>query len=216
MLAASIIALCLTVAGAAAVGASRAPEASSPVSAPATTPAPHDEPQAAAGPSPLAVAEAYFAHWDAGEVAAYEALVAPDANLFTEGAAGQVAIESWYRIATGVQLDRTCDHWGPGKVRCETTLVSGLQPGVVIADAKPVVLSIRDGLIVDFQFPHGFQTVYDDDIVGLDAYREWMEQHEPSEFKQLFLFPKTIVVNSEEARSRHREMIIDFLESGAS
>ena len=190
------------------------PESTPPAAAPSTTSAPILLASAAAGPSPLAIAEAYIAHWDAGEVAAYEALVSPHANLFTEGASGEVAIESWYRIATGIELERQCEVTAPDRVRCETTLVSGLQPGVVIADAKPVVLSIREGVIVDFQFPRGFQTVYDDDFVGLDAYRTWMAENEPSEFKQLFLFPKTIVVNSEESRSRHQEMIAKFLEFG--
>jgi hypothetical protein len=214
LLLAAILATGLAVAAVATLPREPASEPSVTEAAVSTSLAPIRDPRRSAGPSPLEIAEAYFAHWDAGEVAAYEALVSPDANLFTQGAAGEVAIESWYRIATGAQLDRTCGLAGPNEVRCETTLVSGLQPGVVIADAKPVVLSVSDGVIVDFQFPDGFQTVYDDDIVGLTAYREWMAQNEPADFKQLFLFPKTIVVNSDEARSRHQEMIAKFLETG--
>jgi len=164
-----------------------------------------------AGPDPLDVAERYFRFWDAGDVEGYEELVAPEANLFTQRAAADVAIDSWYRIATGVTLERTCGMSGPGRVRCETTLVSGLQPGVVIAESTPTVLAISGGQIVDFQFPEGFQTISDRDIVGFTAYREWMEDNEPADFRKLFLVPETIVVNSPEARARHAELIARFL-----
>ena len=164
----------------------------------------------------LEVVQAWNARWAAGDVEGFEALVDPGASYFADNAGTAVARGSWYRIATGATVESTCSNITAQRIRCETTSISGLTPGEVLLDRSITVYTVADGRIQNFEFPDGYAPYYAYDIEGLERYRVWLRENDPSAFEELFAFGETIVLETEEVRAAHQEQIARFLAAAAT
>lgn len=172
---------------------------------------------------PLAMVDALAARWNNGDVDGGLALFHPstDAYLGDDFKAG-VGQELWYRWATRMEVTNECEVATPPElvgrtpriegaqiVSCVDTIVSGLEPGRVVAGGRWAV-EVADGWIYDF-FIIDFDGALNE-LEGLSAYREWMREHIPDRFATLF-DPTTpgIIVDTAEAREGHRELVPFFV-----
>ena len=169
---------------------------------------------------PLEVVAALQAAWDAGDMALAEGLIAPDSGYFAQNQGAGISEEIWYRAATAVTVERDCSldaapftaigiPLGNGvAVSCNETLISGLQPGRVIGGGF-FGAEVADGMIMDFYIDD-----YDGAGIereGLDEYRTWMQEFSPQTAGELFRPDGTLVADTEEARTRHNELVAVFV-----
>jgi hypothetical protein len=170
-------------------------------------PAGVDDPGSSA---PLDVIAQFNAHFGGGDIEAYEALIHPEAEFFTEQWRNLTQTNSWYASVTGMQFSYDCTA-ADDVVICDIRRISGLAPGEQTFEVTAVYL-VEDGLIVAYPPEEYLSAGYQGDRANLGDYREWVRDNRPSEFDSLFLFSHTFYVETEEARAGHREMIRQYLD----
>ena len=178
--------------------------------------------------SEVELAQEWLAHQAAGDLAAWESMIHPEATWGPDGPAvdptllGRYfdtpairelnALTAHYVAATGAVVDATCESVGE-KVRCERVATSGLAPGAVIARAVAVI-DIEDGLVVDARWS-GQTPGPTGDVFGLSQYRQWVMSERADVFETLFTNGATIAVDTPEVRQLHRQTIDEFLAARA-
>ncbi len=178
---------------------------------------------------PLEVLAGIQAAWDAGDMDAAHALMWPESGYFTqldwvEG----IAQEIQQRYATNMTVERECSLGNPAELQdrplsvpqgvmitCEETLISGLQPGERAGGGR-FAAEVADGWVIDF-FIFDYQgAVFESP--GVELYAEWMQEQRFSAgaFEELFRSEEfnpdlVMVVDTPEARQRHRDLIPAFI-----
>lgn len=186
-------------------------------------------PPVPANTPPLEVLAGLQSAWDAGDMDAAHALMWPDSGYFTQlDWVDGIAQEIQQRYATNMTIERECTLGNPAELQdrpltvrqgvmitCEETLISGLQPGERAGGGR-FAAEVADGWVIDF-FIFDYQgAVFESP--GVDLYAEWMQVQRFSEgaFAELFRAEEfnpdlVMVVDTPEARQRHRDLIPAFL-----
>jgi hypothetical protein len=174
--------------------------------------------------TPQQVAEEFNARYEAGEVAAFHALLSPDAVLcLNEDCSEQVpfgtdiynapfvtAHESQYLAATGGTLGAECRVDGPW-VECawhQSNLLyeaGGIDPSVDTQTFK-----VENGRITEYTPGYRWSGVMHDDRVQQNQYSEWVRLTHPDEHAGLFE-GQLMLVFSEENQARHRQLITEWM-----
>jgi hypothetical protein len=189
---------------------------------PPTTTAQFESPLPADTP-PLEAAAAIQAAWDAGDMAAADALIRPDSGFLEQNISPGFAAELWYRNATGAVItNRDCRVETPAElanegfegtfVTCTENLESGINPGTVIGGGK-LAMTVQDGWVVDV-FLLGYLGALDGERGGYQAYQNaylaWMQERFPDNSEVLF-DGIDMVIDTPEAAALHQELIPFFL-----
>jgi ketosteroid isomerase-like protein len=158
----------------------------------------------------LDVVATFMDRFDSGDISGYEALFHPDTGYVS----GSDAEASWFGAVTGIQHDRSCESVTETQVQCVEQATSGLEPGTV-TDEFTTLWNGADGYILSIEFPDGAPVEFSDPInaPGVAAYREWLRRINPDEFAALFTDEGAMKLDTNEARSGHREFVPFFLSS---
>jgi hypothetical protein len=156
----------------------------------------------------LEVVGVFQQRFDEGDIAGYEAIFHPMAGYRS----GQDAEASWFGAVTGMQHDRECTLVTATQVRCVERATSGLEPGTT-SDEIITLWEGADGYIWNIQFPDGPPAEFSDPQSGpgVDAYRAWVETNAPEVFGELFVNGQAMKLDTEEARTAHRDLVARFL-----
>jgi hypothetical protein len=154
------------------------------------------------------VVSTFIERFDAGDIAGYEVIFHPMAGY----PSGQDAETSWFGAVTGMQHERDCEVVGETEVQCTEVAISGLEPGTR-SEEITTVWSGADGYIWNIEFPDGAPADFTDPSSGpgVAAYREWVEVNAPDVVGELFLDDSRLILDTEEARAAHRELVARFL-----
>jgi hypothetical protein len=101
---------------------------------------------------------------------------------------------------------------GETEVQCTEVTISGLEPGTH-SDEFTTLWSGSDGYIWNIEFPDGSPGEFSDpsSSPGVAAYREWVEANAPEVAGDLFPDGSGLTLDTEEARSAHRELVAQYL-----
>lgn len=178
---------------------------------------------------PLSVAEEWLAAYEAGDVAAFQALMHPDATARCVGCAYERREEPYFAqvgegtsdvadsrllaLANGT-ISRTCGADGP-LVRCDTLRTSDF--GYRDDTGKPTQqfdatyeFTIEDGLVTRRILVLHSGHSFDFNVVA--DYERWLRDNHPDAYAELFAFG-TILVTTEEQFAAHGEYVPAFLAS---
>jgi len=176
--------------------------------------------------TPLEMAERFNEHYESGRVADLHALVSPDAEWCFDSSCShttrffgsvyqhedQTALESQYLAATGGTLGAECVADGI-EVTCrwhQTNIffdVAGIEPWV-----GPQSFTVEDGFITRYSGGYRYEGVLVYDRVQQNQYSDWLRLAYPAEHHELFE-DQLMLVFTEEARNRHRELTAEWAES---
>lgn len=156
----------------------------------------------------LEVVTTFMERFDAGDVAGYEAIFHPMAGYES----GSDAEASWFGFVTGMQHERDCEVVGETQVQCIEVVISGLDPEARSAEFTTLWFG-ADGYIWNIQFPDGPPPDFSDPESGpgVDAYRQWVGANAPDVAGDLFGDDSGLILDTEEARSAHRELVARYL-----
>ena len=174
--------------------------------------------------TPLQVATVFNEHYEAGEVAAFQALLSPNAVLcLDETCADNVPFdtdvyntpfwighESQYLAATGGTLGAECTADGP-QVECtwrQSNLLyqaGGLEPSI---DRQ--AFRVENGWIIEYTPGYRFSGIMNDDRVQQNEYSSWVQLVHPDEHDALFE-DQLMLVFSEANRDRHQVLIREWM-----
>jgi len=171
--------------------------------------------------TPTELAQEFFAALEGGDVAGYEAMFAAEATFdclggpCVGGAASKddlllgFARDSRYISVSGANLDVNCSPV-PDGASCFVTVISGLNPGDVI-DEKNMEFDLSNSLITQIRLERGASWI-GRDAIGFGGYRSWMQLEHPSEFDSLFALGSSILLETEEVRAQHRELMAEYVD----
>jgi ketosteroid isomerase-like protein len=204
---------------------------------------PVTEPVAESTPvAPIDVAEAWFASYEAGDVAGYQALMSADATFSCADCAGggmpegpyfdyplraltdEDAADSRTLYAGHGSLNATCAADG-NVVTCNTERASLF--GWFDEEGEPRthqrvarVFTVEDGVITEYTFAEVFAEVPGGhgswfNYGKIAAYGRWLSQNHPKDHAELF-FGTTILVNDAEQVERHHMFVADWAAAATS
>jgi hypothetical protein len=188
--------------------------------------------------APIDVAEAWFALYETGDVAGYQALMSADATFSCADCAGggmsegpyfdypfralaaEDAADSRTLYAGHGSLSATCAAEG-NVVTCDTERASLF--GWFDEEGEPRthqrvtrVFTVENGVVTGYTFaevPGGEGRWFDYGQIA--AYGTWLSQNHPRDHAELF-FGTTILVSDAEQAERHRMFVLEWAAAGSS
>jgi len=190
--------------------------------------------------APIDVAEAWFALYEAGDVAGYQALMSADATFSCADCTGgtgltldgpyfdyplralaaEDAADSRTLYAGHGSLNATCTADG-NVVTCDTERASLF--GWFDEEGEPQtyqratrVFTVEDGVVTEYGFV-ALQALQGKwfNYGQIAAYGRWLSQNHPKDHAELF-FGTTIIVNDAEQTERHRIFVADWAAAATS
>jgi hypothetical protein len=187
--------------------------------------------------APIDVAESWFALYEAGDVAGYQALMSADATFSCADCAGGMpdgpyfdypfraladedAGDSRTLYAGHGSLNATCAADG-NVVTCDTERESLF--GWFDSEGEPRthqrltrVLTVEDGVVTEYTIVELQESEASwFDYGQIAAYGTWLSQNHPKDHAELF-FGTTILVNDAEQAARHRMFVADWAAAATS
>ncbi len=176
--------------------------------------------------APIDVAEAWFALYDAGDVAGYQALMSADATWSWHSAIPYFDNPPYYAVADSDATDSRTLYAGHGSlnatcaadgnvVTCDTERASLF--GWFDEDGEPQayqrgtrVFTVEDGVVTDYTIVtlQGLQGEWFN-RAEIAAYGRWLSQNHPKDHAELFWGPTILVSDSEQAE-RHHAFVADW------
>jgi hypothetical protein len=187
--------------------------------------------------APIDVAESWFALYEAGDVAGYQALMSADATFSCADCAGGMPVGPYFDYpfraladeeagdsrtlyAGHGSLNATCAADG-NVVTCDTERESLF--GWFDSEGEPRthqrltrVLTVEDGVVTEYTIVElqEFEASWFD-YGQIAAYGTWLSQNHPKDHAELF-FGNTILVNDAEQAARHRMFVADWASAATS
>ncbi len=184
--------------------------------------------------TPIDVAEAWFALYEAGDVAGYQALMSTDATFSCANCAqgmpdgpyfdypfralaAEDAGDSRTLYAGHGSLNATCAADG-NVVTCDTERASLFgwfdeegEPQTYLRITR--VLTVEDGVVTEYAIVAMEGAWFD--FGQIAAYGRWLSQNHPKDHAELF-FDTTIIVNDAEQAERHRTFVAEWAAAATS
>lgn len=177
--------------------------------------------------APLEVATTWIERFESGDVAGYEALIAPDATfaclecsygeldetgLYFPTRNDQEGTDSRILGASSGSLNATCTESAP-TVSCDIRVTSEF--GFVGDDGQPaneytakLTFTVEGGLITHYEHHAGTGNWFD--YGQIKAYETWLAAENPAAHEDLFFFG-TMLTSEQSQFERHRELVAQWV-----